>query len=180
MDVLPFGDIAPEGVVRPASDDELDVTGMAEAWLHRDMVQVSPTHAIAVASRESMLLLKLIAWDVRTPGTEKDALDLDRLLDAASHGRYGDATFEHESSMARCEYEVERAGVYRCGLVLRERLRPATATRLAQVMTDARLIRLAALMPPLRANERLDQLELLREALALDGGSVGPDVPEPV
>ncbi len=71
VDVLPYGGLASDGIVQTSADSQLDVTCMAEAWRHADRLHVGDDVVIRTASLPLMVALKLVAWDVRSPGTDK-------------------------------------------------------------------------------------------------------------
>ena len=70
---------------------------------------------LPAAPLELIAVLKLIAFADRQPAQTKDADDLLTALRAASHGVYGDETWNDEPALAATGYDHELAAAYRLG-----------------------------------------------------------------
>lgn len=162
VDVLPFGGVARDGIVEPDEDSSLDVTGIAEAFDHARRHVLPAGLEIRAASLPTMIALKVVAWDVRSPGTDKDAEDLARLMDAT----YGPNHLDHcytSPHAERWDYDVELIGPFEAGRELARTLRPSSRARVTEILTGPRRDRLAALMNGIRRYE--PQLDALTHGL---------------
>ena len=87
VDVVPFGAVADASssiLWPPAGETSMSVLGFSEAHQHADIVRIqeSPDIDIRVATPVGLALLKLIAWQDRSPDVRlKDAVDLRYLFD---------------------------------------------------------------------------------------------------
>lgn len=87
VDIVPFGAVADAASTilwPPAGDTSMSVLGFREAHEHADIVRIqeSPAIDICVATPVGLALLKLMAWQDRSPDVRpKDAVDLRYLLD---------------------------------------------------------------------------------------------------
>lgn len=134
VDVLPYGGLASDGIVQTSADSQLDVTCMAEAWRHADRLHVGDDVVIRTASLPLMVALKLVAWDVRSPGTDKDAQDFSRLLQAThQQGHYLDACYADPAG-ERFDWDPHQVGPFRVGRHLAEALEPGSRDRLVRVL----------------------------------------------
>ena len=94
---------------------------------------------------EKVVALKLVAWDVRSPGTDKDAQDFSRLLQAThQQGHYLDACYADPAG-ERFDWDPHQVGPFRVGRHLAEELEPRSRDRLVRVLAgDAEGDRLRA------------------------------------
>ncbi len=161
VDLLPYGDIAGEGMVEQEDGVFLDVTGMLEARATALTLTIAEEQTVNCASLAAMLLLKLIAWDIRRPYTAKDAQDLAILLDASHSGTYEEPCWDDEGAGVY-DYDVLLVGPYLQGRTISRDFSEASISRILPVLLDRQQReRLVARMPPALA-PRSDQ----REALA--------------
>lgn len=118
----------------PAGDTKMSVLGFQEAHEHADIVRVreSPAIDIRVATPVGLTLLKLIAWQDRTPDVRpKDALDLRYLLEnyeripEVSDTLYGDTELG-----GRYEWDTQLMAAEHLG----KRVREIAATESAQIV----------------------------------------------
>lgn len=114
VDVVPFGGLERDGAVF-IHDFNLTVLGCAEAAAHADHVTLPSGRLLPAAPLELIAVLKLIAFADRQPAQTKDADDLLTALRAASHGVYGDETWNDEPALAATGYDHELAAAYRLG-----------------------------------------------------------------
>lgn len=160
VDLLPYGDIASGGIVEQDEGVFLDVTGMREARATALAITVAKNQRVNCASLAAMLLLKLVAWDVRCSYSAKDAQDLAILLDASHSGPYEERCWEDDSAQ-RYDYDVFLVGPYLQGRVIARDFTEASASRSVPVLSDReQRERLVARMPTDLA-PRSEQLEAL-------------------
>lgn len=91
VDVLPALESADAAAAFTLGEGvEWDVRGQFEAFQSARRRRLPSGVVVRVPTLEAMVLLKLVAWDVRRQWTDKDAQDLGMLLTAASAGDYED------------------------------------------------------------------------------------------
>lgn len=157
VDVLPYGPVATDGMVEPEDGVLLDVTGMAEARSTAIRISVASGQSVHCASLAAMILLKLVAWDMRQGYTDKDALDLALLLDASHSGAYEEPCWDDDVA-ARYDYDVFLVGPYVQGLAIARDFSVASRSRILPLLEDGdRSEQLTRRMPPGVA-PRADQL----------------------
>jgi len=166
VDVIPYGDIASDGWVEPSEGVVLDVTGMREAAATAVAVTLDDELVVKFASLPAMVALKVVAWGVRHPHTNKDAQDLALLLDASHSGVFEEDCWADEVSAPLWDYEPALVGPYRIGLAISQSFSAPSITRLSAVLTGVELDRLVAHLPS-RAVPRAEQLEALRAGLGI-------------
>lgn len=133
VDVLPFGDIAPDNIFSDIGSD-LDVTGLREAHASAMTVRFTAGPTIRVATLCAQTVLKLVAWGARGGSTQKDARDLALLVAASSAGPFGDALWTDDEAMAAEDYDPELGGPRRLGIDARAHFNPATVTHVTEVL----------------------------------------------
>ncbi|WP_262851388.1 hypothetical protein [Mumia quercus] len=161
VDVLPYGDVAVDGIIEPAPGVTLDVTGVAESVENAVKVPIG-TGNILIPTLASMIGLKVIAWAYRRATTLKDARDLGPLLDATHHGPFADALWGDDESCERWEYDDVLVGPYRAGRELRSTWREDSLRSLLETLDFDTLDELAARI----ARESRSRTEVRREQLA--------------
>lgn len=114
VDVVPFGGLESEGTVT-VDGSTLNVLGLAEAAAYADHLTLPSGGVLPVAPLELIAILKLLAFADRHPGQTKDADDLRIVLQAASHGTYGEEVWDDDEAMSAAEFDHELAGAYRLG-----------------------------------------------------------------
>ncbi len=83
IDLIPFGGLAPEGVVSfPPPGLEVSVRGLKEVLPALEFVEIDPPDSIRmpVAPLHGIFLLKLIAWSERPDHRMKDLDDMERII----------------------------------------------------------------------------------------------------
>lgn len=134
VDVIPFGDIADADANiewPPDGETRMSVLGFQEAHEYSDVIriQADPEIRIRVATPVGMTLLKLIAWNERTPDRRtKDALDLQHLL--SSYTRIPEVLEEiySEPTLGEChDWDTELMGAEVLGQRARQIARPGTS-----------------------------------------------------
>jgi predicted nucleotidyltransferase len=86
VDIVPFGQLADSDANigwPPDGETRMSVLGFTEAHDHGDLIRIQsdPEIQVRVATPVGMALLKLIAWNDRSPDVrKKDALDFHHLL----------------------------------------------------------------------------------------------------
>jgi predicted nucleotidyltransferase len=119
LDILPFSGVEEPGSVLRWPPDRtvvMKVTGFDEALARAEIVQISSTLVVPVASLAGQALLKLAAWLDRGAATPRDAVDLSIIL-----RRYGDSGNvdrlyeENPELLEAADFDVERAGAVLLG-----------------------------------------------------------------
>lgn len=159
VDLLPYGAIASCGIVEQEEGVLLDVTGMHEARATALAITVAKDQCVNCASLAAMLLLKLVAWEIRRSYTAKDAQDLAILLDASHSGPYEERCWDDDGAIY--DYDVFLVGPYLQGRAIARDFTEASASRILRLLLDReQRERLVARMPPALA-PRFDQLGAL-------------------
>jgi predicted nucleotidyltransferase len=169
VDIIPYGDVANNGIIEPVPEVTLDVTGMAEAAEHAVTV-AADGQEVRLPTLASMIALKIIAWAYRGNTTDKDARDLGPLLDATHHGPFAEEVWDDEEAGERWDYVDTLMGPYRAGLEVREIWRPESVQRLRSNLAGEQLRTLAARIVRSgggSVDRRIEQLGALD--LGLDG-----------
>lgn len=172
VDIIPYGDLAENGIVETIPEFTLDVTGMAEAAEHAVTVMAGEQQA-RLPTLASMIALKVVAWGYRGDTTDKDARDLGPLLDATHHGPFADLLWEDEEAGLRWEYDDTLMGPYRAGIEVHSTWHPASRARLRTYLRGTARETLAARIARhggSSVEQRREQLAAFDEGL----GGVGP------
>jgi predicted nucleotidyltransferase len=168
VDVVPFGEIEDVGrTVRWRDGTVLSTLGLAEAFTDALQIRLPNGRTMAVASVRAQVALKLMAWADRGTETDRDAVDLRRLIDAYSEGARLDSVFSEErvARLERYDFDVVLAGAEALGAEIRDNLGHIVADRcLAVLDADASERLPRALRGNVRWNESL--LAALRTGLA--------------
>lgn len=164
VDLLPYGNIASRGIVEPDEGVFLDVTGMCEARATALAITVAKNQCVNCASLAAILLLKLVAWDVRRSYSGKDAQDLAILLDASHSGLYEEHCWGDDGALY--DYDPFLVGPYLQGRAIAGDFTEASASRILPLLSDRQQReRLVARMPPALA-PRSEQLKALAAGIA--------------
>ncbi|KRE38859.1 hypothetical protein ASG73_00345 [Janibacter sp. Soil728] len=135
----------------------LDVVGLREAMSSPDLVTLSPTLTINVASIQAQTALKILAWRDRHLTNSKDAPDLHDVLWAGSRGPYAEEMWAAPDALEACGYVLDLAGAYLLGKTCAENFTAARAQAVVDVLDDpTAFARLALQMQHLTASELLD------------------------
>lgn len=114
VDVVPFGGLESEGNVT-VDGSTVNVLGLAEAAACADHLTLPSGGVLPVAPLELIAILKLLAFSDRHPGQTKDADDLRIVLQAASHGTYGEEVWDDDEALSASDFDHELAAAYRLG-----------------------------------------------------------------
>lgn len=109
LDVLPFGAIAPSGILR-VDEIEYDIRGLEDSYQYADVLDLEGGTRVRLPSLPSLIALKLIAWAIRGKGT--DAKDLATLLDLTTFDPYAELIWDPASSAGRYGYEMSLEGPF--------------------------------------------------------------------
>lgn len=145
VDIIPYGDVAQNGIIEPVPGVTLDITGMAEAAQHAITVKAEGQQ-VRLPTLASMIALKVVAWGYRGNTTDKDARDLGPLLDATYHGPFANEVWQDDEAGQRWDYDDRLMGPYRAGVEVYDTWRPATLNRLRSYLADEQQETLAARM----------------------------------
>ena len=108
VDILPaIQDIERAAIFSPVRDIHIDVRGQYEAYAAARIVSLADSLTVRVPTAHALVLLKLIAWEVRGAHTPKDAHDLRLILDAVSAGLDRDARVWDEEALLRDDFDAE-------------------------------------------------------------------------
>lgn len=139
VDLIPFGAIldVEKNVVWPDGEGkELSLIGFEEAYRNALKVKVSsdPLVEVMVASATGQVLMKILAWDERRPGT-KDAIDLGVLirtyLDVGNDLRLYE---KHQDLMDTEDFDYQVAGAHLLGRDLARICEPETRQRVLSIL----------------------------------------------
>lgn len=145
VDIIPYGDVATDGIIEPVPDVTLDVTGMAEAAEHAITVTAGGQQ-VRLPTLASMIALKVIAWGYRGDTTDKDARDLGPLLDATHRGPMAEDLWEDDEAGNRFDYDDTLMGPYRAGVEVHDTWLPESVDRLRTYISREQVQTLAARM----------------------------------
>ncbi|MBE0658298.1 MAG: nucleotidyl transferase AbiEii/AbiGii toxin family protein [Bryobacteraceae bacterium] len=99
IDLIPFGGVADAGgqITWPPKDEVImSVAGFRDAQRSALPIRIEEHLIVPVASLAGLVILKLLAWDDRRMETNKDALDLCRVLSTYDRAGNEDRLFEQE------------------------------------------------------------------------------------
>lgn len=168
VDIIPYGDLAENGIVEPMPGVTLDITGMAEANQHSVTVMADGQHA-RLPTLASMIALKVVAWSYRGETTNKDARDLGPLLDATYNGPFADHLWQDEEAGRRWNYDDTLMGPYRAGVEVFSTWQPDSIARLRSYLASDKKETLAARMARHGGGSierRLEQLRAFSKGLS--------------
>lgn len=170
VDLIPFGELEQEGVVEIQDGVVLDVTGMREAFETAISVTLKSGSSVKTANLTGMILLKLVAWDMRGRTDNRDATDLGALLDASYSGVFWDRCWEPGSATERWDWDERMVGPHLEGQGVGRMATPRTAERLRGILSRDAVDRLVLKIP---GHERRQQLAAFREGLDSELGGRG-------
>jgi predicted nucleotidyltransferase len=136
VDLIPFGGIASgDGTIEwpPSRDIVMNVAGFEEALTSSMLVEIAAGLVVRVASLTGLALLKLVAWSDRGGETDKDAVDLYRLITSYADAGNTDRIYDTEMNLLEAVgYDMELAGAELLGRDVRRlaSLRVLEQTRL--------------------------------------------------
>jgi predicted nucleotidyltransferase len=114
IDLIPFGGVASGGEIiewPPSRDIVMNVAGFEEALRSSTALEIAPGFVVRVASLTGMSLLKLVAWSDRGRETDKDAVDLYRLMTSYADAGNTDRIYDTEMDLLEAAgYDMELAG----------------------------------------------------------------------
>ena len=129
VDIIPYGDVAQNGIIEPIPNVTLDISGMAEAAQHAITV-TADGQQVRLPTLASMIALKVVAWGYRGGATDKDAGDLGPLLDATYQGPFADEVWRDDEAGQRWGYDDALMGPYRAGVEVHDTWKPDSMNRL--------------------------------------------------
>lgn len=89
----------------------MNVAGFEEALTSSMPVEIAPGLVVRVASLTGLALLKLVAWSDRGRETDKDAVDLYRLITSYANAGNADRIYNTEMNLLEAVgYDMELAG----------------------------------------------------------------------
>lgn len=157
VDIVPFGPIAQDLRVELNDGHVLDVNGLVEAAETSVAVHLPSGPIVQVASLPAQAALKVLAWRDRHMASQKDALDLRHILEAAAQPPYVDAAWDDEGALESCDYDIDLAASFRTGRLAAEPFDPSHGSAVLEVLDDPELAtRLATHMGSLSSPELLD------------------------
>lgn len=116
LDIIPFGGIADGNEVAwpPDRDIIMSVDGFTEAWTHAVSVDIPQCGVVRFCSLPGLLLLKLFAWRDRGDRSNKDAVDIYKIL--CEYAVIEDARLYDNAEWGdRVDWEPERLGALLAG-----------------------------------------------------------------
>ena len=144
LDVIPFGEVADSDANiawPPDGETRMSVLGFKEAHDHSDMVRIqeTPEIKIRVATPIGMALLKLIAWNDRSPALrKKDALDVQYLFTSYSRiPEVNDAIYSQATLGERYAWDVDLMGADILGQHARQIAQQQTAEVILALGADS-------------------------------------------
>ena len=135
VDLMPFGGLAENGTILwpPSLDTAMSVAGFEDALMASVRVAINPTLTIPVVSLAALTILKVFAWHERNV-TDKDALDLFRIISTYSDASNTDRLYSLESPhMEKFEFRLDYAGAALAGEDSRVIVSPDTLEKLRAV-----------------------------------------------
>lgn len=166
VDVLPFGDIAPDGIFE---DDhiEYDIRGLEDAYRHAEILDAGGGTLVRVPSLAALIGLKVIAWAIRRKTT--DAKDLAVLFDVCGDAPYSEEVWEPSAGAGQYDFELALEGPHLQGERLAATFGRRARERVLEVIgPHGELLDLLVAMTPPRgvgAPTRADQYEALRQGI---------------
>lgn len=119
VDILPFGGVADASqqlAWPPGRDIVLNVAGFEEAFRASISVQIADGLTVRVSSLPGLTVLKLLAWNDRRGRTDKDAVDLAKILAAYSRAGADARIYEAEIELLEdCDYDIDLAAAHLLG-----------------------------------------------------------------
>ena len=114
VDLIPFRGVAsPDSTIQwpPSRDIVMNVAGFEEALGSSVSMEIEENLTVRVASLPGLTLLKLVAWADRGRETNKDAVDLHRLLTSYADAGNTDRLYDHEMDLLEAlGFDMELAG----------------------------------------------------------------------
>ena len=145
VDLIPFGGVADErGTIAwpPSKDTVLNVAGFEEALDSSILVQLADDLCIPVVSLAGLAMLKLIAWEDRGEGNNKDAVDLYYLLTKHADAGNADRLYGDEITLLeKANYDFELAGALLLGKDVATISRPDTAARIMNLLQSEKQVK---------------------------------------
>lgn len=134
VDIVPFGQVADSDANiawPPDGETRMSVLGFTEAHDHSDLIRIQndPEIQIRVATPVGMALLKLIAWNDRSPDVrKKDALDFQHLLSSYSRiPEVNDTAYAERALAERHGWDIDLISAEVLGLRARQMAHQKTA-----------------------------------------------------
>lgn len=125
VDIVPFGGIEQQRVVRFADDHLLDVNGLQEAHDTSIRVRMPQGTEVRVASAPAQTALKVLAWRDRHHNNPKDGLDLRVILTALSEDPFVDEVWEDGPALDATDDDIIAAASFHYARIAAEAFAPA-------------------------------------------------------
>lgn len=138
VDLIPFGGVAfGDGTIEwpPSRDIVMNVAGFEEALASSMPVEIVPGLVVRVASLTGLAMLKLVAWSDRGRETDKDAVDLYRLLISYADAGNTDRIYDQELKLLETVgYNMELAGAELLGRDVRRLASPRVLEQIQSLL----------------------------------------------
>ncbi|WP_426103714.1 nucleotidyl transferase AbiEii/AbiGii toxin family protein [Massilia sp. TSP1-1-2] len=139
LDLIPFGKIASANTIAwpPDMAVVMNVTGYADALEHAIKVDVGTGLIVNVVSIPALAILKILAWNDRGRGDNKDAQDLLYLLRNYHAAGNSNRLFDDASSILEsCDFAIDLAGAALLGHDARLFMEESTRRSVLAVLND--------------------------------------------
>lgn len=114
VDLIPFGvDGRLHYPIEVVKGVHMDIAGIDEAFATAERMP-DPFQGLRIPTLQAMIVLKTVAWKMRWRETDKDAQDLNLLLDCVDEGIYEDRCYCDD--LDRFDGDPRRVGAYLTGV----------------------------------------------------------------
>lgn len=140
IDVIPFGPIAdPNNSLTwpPEYETEMNILGFEESYLHSLTVRLraNPILDMQVATLSGLAVMKIISWNDRYPGSDRDAKDLALLMRTYLDAGNNERLFTEEVDLVENEdFDYVRAGARLLGRDIVAILQPKTKNTVLEIL----------------------------------------------
>lgn len=140
LDIVPFGSLEhpdKEIIWPPDNTVKMNVLGFEDAYRNTQNVRLSdrPTLDIPFATPAGLAVLKIIAWQDRSPDGSKDAQDLAYLLSNYQYAGNEERLFnDHQDLLIVTEFDVELSAVRLLGRDMARLMFPATRKVVLEIL----------------------------------------------
>lgn len=177
IDILPFGGVEQDGVIRwpPDHDTAMSVIGFEEVSRHAFEVILPAQERVLVASPAGLLILKLIAWGERhLERPRDDAVDIRALLDSYHASWNDDRLYEEADDLLQhFGYNNALAGAALLGRDVTAIARPRTLQKIRTIVTET-LVDETFVLPSEMGGRIEDNIALLEALMFGMGDDVSP------
>ena len=172
IDFIPFGDIADEDdniVWQDNENKKMNVIGFDDAYLNTEeiLIQTDPDIIIKAASVESLVMLKIIAWNERSANARlKDARDLYLIISTYLRAGNEKRLFDEHSDIVESAIDYELTGARLLGRDISKVASENVKNDILGILKDDKLDLLANEMAQYEGLS-LDRDEQIKNSLAL-------------